>query len=119
MIKLVPISITRPKPYLITCEWSDGFVSTITAEKLRKGCPCADCNKDEKKTTGFQMISLNTIKPGTNDLKSLKKVGNYAVSAVWGDGHDTGIYSWDVLRDIFERNSLTKDQVADLEKKFG
>jgi DUF971 family protein len=34
------------------------------------------------------------------ELKNVAVVGNYAVSLSWGDGHDTGIYSYRYLREL-------------------
>ncbi len=32
--------------------------------------------------------------------EGLELIGNYAVRVVFSDGHDTGIYSWEYLRQI-------------------
>ncbi len=34
------------------------------------------------------------------DLVDLQPVGNYAVQPIFSDGHDTGIYSWDLLYEL-------------------
>ncbi len=120
----VPKKITRPKPYLIKSEWSDGFKSTIKLEKLRAECPCAQCGKErEKKQSGgdgmFGMQMLNQYSEGMNELVSLKPQGNYALKAEWGDGHDTGIYTFQVLRMIFEKHKLSDEEIKEMEEKFG
>jgi DUF971 family protein len=33
-------------------------------------------------------------------LKNLVPVGSYAITAVWEDGHDYGIYDWHYLRKL-------------------
>ena len=35
-------------------------------------------------------------------IREIKAVGNYALQLCFDDGHDTGIYSWDYLRDLCE-----------------
>ncbi len=40
--------------------------------------------------TGKQHVQIDKVEP----------VGNYAVRLVFDDGHDTGLYSWDVLYDL-------------------
>lgn len=115
-MKLVkPISIKRRGAFLLESEWVDGFKASIRLESLRKTCPCAECRKDDlnERTPSFNMLA--TYKPGMNELKSLKPVGNYAVTAVWGDGHDTGIYTYDYLRQVFEENALSDDEVKKLD----
>jgi len=48
-------------------------------------------------------VQLPIAVPGKYELLRLTPVGNYAVAAVWGDGHDTGIYSWDYLLGLEQR----------------
>lgn len=31
------------------------------------------------------------------DILSIEPVGNYAIRPIFSDGHDTGLYSWDIL----------------------
>jgi DUF971 family protein len=35
---------------------------------------------------------------GDLNLEAVEPVGSYALQFIWGDGHSTGIYSWDWLR---------------------
>ncbi len=51
---------------------------------------------------------IKTFSPGMNELVTLSPVGNYGVQAAWGDGHDSGIYTWDMLRTVFETKKLTQ-----------
>jgi DUF971 family protein len=32
-------------------------------------------------------------------IVDLKEVGHYALQIVWNDGHDAGLYRWDMLRE--------------------
>jgi DUF971 family protein len=34
------------------------------------------------------------------DILSLEVVGNYAIKPVFSDGHDSGLYSWDLLHNL-------------------
>jgi DUF971 family protein len=38
-------------------------------------------------------------------IARIDPVGRYAVKLVFDDGHDTGIYSWDVLRELGEQQA--------------
>ncbi len=113
-----PKSIKRYKDFMLECVWHDSFRSIITLENFRKECPCADCNKDEPKDNLGGMQMLATFTPGKNELKELIVAGNYAVSPVWGDGHDAGIYTWENLRDICEKHKLSDDEIKKLEEKL-
>ena len=94
--KHVDISLSQG----IKIAWSDGHESQYALEHLRKNCPCATCRHERESPAPptppnpFQMY-----KPTTR-LKNAEAVGRYAVRLVWADGHDTGIYSFDLLRDL-------------------
>ena len=40
---------------------------------------------------------------GEDELADIGLVGAYGLNAVWGDGHSTGIYTFERLRDLGER----------------
>ena len=57
---------------------------------------------------------LFTSDPLTIFLKNLylvdiQRVGRYAVRLVWNDGHRTGIYTFEFLRELSESSSKTPD----------
>ncbi|MFK7909534.1 MAG: DUF971 domain-containing protein [Akkermansiaceae bacterium] len=79
--------------------WGDGSEDYIQMESLRKHCPCAVC-QGEPDAMG------RVLKPSVNhtdrsfQLISLKQVGGYALQLKWADGHSTGIYTFDLLRNL-------------------
>lgn len=79
--------------------WGDGRVCHYSAPVLRRVCPCARCVNE---WTGERMLDPATI---ANDLtvESIEIVGRYALTFRWSDGHDTGIYSFRLLRDLCEQ----------------
>ena len=72
--------------------WQDGHTSRFPHELLRGYCPCAGC-QGHSGTVAFQS-------GGNLDLVKLEPVGNYAIRPVFSDGHDSGLYSWDVLYNL-------------------
>ncbi len=57
--------------------------------------------------------------PGKRHVKitAMNPVGRYAVRLVFDDGHDTGLYSWDLLHQLgAKRDDLWFDYVTTLEK---
>ena len=51
-------------------------------------------------------------------VRKIEPVGNYAVRLVFDDGHDSGIYTWEYLRQIGAgRESLWTQYLADLKAK--
>jgi len=94
-----PLSIKRDAAGLITIVWDDGITTECTAEELRDGCPCAECQGET--------VLLHTYPPiprlhvaGHYDIKAIVPVGSYAVQITWGDGHATGLYTWNYLRQL-------------------
>ncbi|HPD34398.1 MAG TPA: DUF971 domain-containing protein [Candidatus Kapabacteria bacterium] len=121
-MNLIPTKIVRPKPYLLYAEWSDGFSGTIKLETLRDNCPCAECRGEEAPSIdGNRRISMSafkTLTPGRNELKELNPIGNYGLQPIWGDDHDAGLYTWEILRQIFETNKLSEESIQKLEEKY-
>lgn len=77
--------------------WSDGSESFIPLDLLRRRCPCASC-AGEPDVTGHVIRPNAFHGPGSFDLLSWQTVGGYAVQPRWGDGHASGIYSYQLLR---------------------
>ena len=56
--------------------------------------------------TGKRLVQITAIEP----------VGHYAIRPVFSDGHDSGIYSWDLLRSFcVNREALWEDYLRRLE----
>jgi DUF971 family protein len=72
--------------------WADGQRTTYPHEILRGFCPCAGC-QGHSGTIRFQ--------GGNNlELTEIERVGNYALGLTWGDGHNSGIYTFRFLRTL-------------------
>jgi DUF971 family protein len=83
--------------------WADGHTSHFDFPYLRDNCPCALCNDEREKTkkVGGSSASspLPMFKPKVT-AKSANAVGNYAVQIQFSDGHATGIFSFEHLREL-------------------
>ncbi len=85
--------------------WSDGHSSHYDFPYLRDNCPCALCNDEREKKArigggaGTTAAALPMFKPRTT-ARSAAAVGNYAIQIEFSDGHATGIFSFDHLREI-------------------
>jgi DUF971 family protein len=114
---MAPQSITRPKPYLLQLSWADGFTGTLTLQKFRDECPCAHCKGETILGTTYKTDSFNVMKPGQYELTAINPMGNYAVQAVWKDGHDSGIYTWEYLRALAKEHALSTEEITEWAKK--
>lgn len=80
----------------IAIAWSDGHQSVYDARDLRMGCRCAACVDEWTRQNLIQPERVpRLVKPNSIDV-----VGNYALHFAWSDGHDTGIYTYDYLREV-------------------
>lgn len=97
-----PVSITANRENKeLTVLWDDGHTCLYSFSLLRAGCPCAECRGghdrmgDTPDPAVFEVALPNS--PAIR-LKTILLVGSYAITPVWEDGHDAGIYQWAYLR---------------------
>jgi DUF971 family protein len=89
--------------------FSDGQHFRLSFEFLRVYSPSA-----EVRGHGPGQETLQTGKRNV-EIKALEPVGNYAIQPVFSDGHDSGIYSWDLLYTLgTNRDSLWQDYLERL-----
>ena len=79
--------------------WADGDESYIGLEALRKACPCAHC-QGEPDATGKLIRPIVHLTVESFILKKFELVGGYAFKPLWGDNHNTGLYSFDLLKKL-------------------
>ena len=79
-------------------EWRDEVVSEYVPRYLRLLCPCAGC-VDEM--SGVRTRVPETVGTGIYPTE-IHYVGNYALQFMWSDGHSTGIYTFEYLREIWD-----------------
>jgi len=91
-----PEHIAVSKSKGIKIDWADGHTSEYGLQYLRDRCPCATCTGAHgggpPAASPFQMYKA-ALK-----MSGVEPVGNYALRIVWSDGHNTGIYSWELFR---------------------
>ena len=93
-----PISVQKIGDELAIA-WSDGLESYFPIEMLRKNCPCAGCT-GEPDVMGSVVKPKKNLSAGSFDLVSWETIGGYAIKPHWGDGHNTGLYSYAFLRSL-------------------
>jgi len=103
---MYPKSIEQISDQVIAIKWDDGQDTIYFAEHVRKVCPCASCkeNDDEgKKKNPFKILDMNNPTPNHIDFVSWELIGRYAIRFTFSDRHDTGIYTFEYLREIGEK----------------
>jgi DUF971 family protein len=86
----------------LAIKWPDGQESFITLEQLRRACPCAGCKGEADIMGNLYKGPQPQLSSLSFQLRQLNRIGTYAVQPIWGDGHATGIYSFDYLRNLIQ-----------------
>ena len=91
----IPTEITlHQKSHLMEIAFSDGASFKLPYELLRVFSPSAEVRGhgpgQEVLQTGKRDVAILNVEP----------VGNYAIKPVFSDGHDSGIYSWELLYEL-------------------
>lgn len=85
----------------LTIHWSDGHESVYPLEYVRSECPCASCRaeREESRANPFHVLKA-APNPRMAEIADVEPVGRYGMRLTWGDGHATGIYTFEHLREI-------------------
>ncbi|MEW6166433.1 MAG: DUF971 domain-containing protein [Pseudomonadota bacterium] len=87
------------KTRVLEVAWPDGTRFELPCEYLRVYSPSAELRghglPEPMLVGGKREVGIARIDP----------VGRYAVKLVFDDGHDTGIYTWDLLRELGEQQA--------------
>ena len=79
--------------------WPDALTARLPFRDLRNACNCAHCVHE---LTGQKLVRLTDI-PTDIHIAKMDLVGAYALRIKWSDGHDTGLFTWDRLRELSEQ----------------
>ncbi|PKO42865.1 MAG: 1-(5-phosphoribosyl)-5-((5-phosphoribosylamino)methylideneamino)imidazole-4-carboxamide isomerase [Betaproteobacteria bacterium HGW-Betaproteobacteria-4] len=92
--------------------YGEGESYSLDFEYLRVYTPSAEARGhgpgQETLQTGKREVNIERIEP----------VGTYALRLVFSDGHDSGLYSWDMLYNLGKHHDeLWQDYLAQIEKQ--
>ncbi|HEY2881935.1 MAG TPA: DUF971 domain-containing protein, partial [Pirellulales bacterium] len=104
-MNITPTSLARNGKDALTIQWSDGQRRSYSFRELRDACPCASCREKRGQPEAapaaiglLPVLSLAEARALTID--KMEPVGNYAYSIEFSDGHNTGIYTLELLRHL-------------------
>lgn len=94
--------------------FDDGERVSLPFEFLRVYSPSAEVRGHGEGQSVLQTGKKDVV------LEGLEPVGHYALRLIFSDGHDSGLYSWDLLYDFGQRQAaLWQDYLARLEMEGG
>jgi DUF971 family protein len=88
----------------LAIKWPDGGESFIPLEKLRRACPCAGCKGETDIMGNLYKNPEQKLTAAAFELKRIITVGSYAIQPVWADGHATGIFSFEYLKQVADEH---------------
>lgn len=91
-------------------EWSDGHYSEYPLFGLRKNCPCVTCRGGHHQMNSFDRSLFFVDPPQRFEIENIKQIGNHAIKIYWNDGHNTGMYQWETLRDLCPCEECRKEK---------
>lgn len=83
----------------LAIRFTDGMEMYLRLPYLRANCPCAGC---QQKRDALAAEGIQGGDAPDTALSAVDVVGGYAVRLVWGDGHGSGIYTFELLRKLDE-----------------
>lgn len=94
-----PTNVEVDRQNGVTLTFEDGMVAEFGLVPLRLGCPCATCRalRDEGLEGWPQPNS-----PMPLSIREASFAGAWGLNITWNDGHSTGIYPFDALREWAE-----------------
>ena len=97
-----PLKIERLGDDRLRIEWSDDERRVYRVAELRDRCPCATCR--EKRSAppppALQLTVLSVAEAQPLRVAGMRPVGSYAYHVDFSDGHNTGIYTFELLREL-------------------
>ena len=91
-----PRKVFRTKDGRLGFGWNDGTRGACSVRGLRLACPCALCVDEH---TGEKLLDESTV-PADITLVKVQSIGRYAAGLTFSDGHNSGIYPYDKLREL-------------------
>ncbi len=84
----------------LAVKWDDGTETYLRLEAMRRYCPCAGCQGEVDVMGNLHKGPPVKLTPASYEIRQIAQIGGYALQPVWGDGHASGIYSFEYLRRV-------------------
>lgn len=102
----------RKAERILDIAFEDGMAYSLPAEYLRVESPSA-----EVQGHGANQKQIVPRKRNVT-IEAVEPVGNYAIRLIFGDGHDTGLYTWETLYRLGrDHDAIWAEYLAALEAK--
>ena len=106
-MNVYPTHLQRLDNAELLIQWSDGQRRQYRVAELRAECPCATCRERraaEHRRPGTQLPVLSLAEAQPIQITAMKPVGNYAYNIEFSDGHNSGIFPFELLLSLGRQN---------------
>jgi DUF971 family protein len=103
----------RRQSRVLELSFNDGAQFTFPCEFLRVYSPSAEV-QGHGPGQGILLINKETV-----SIRDIEPVGNYAIKLRFDDGHDTGLYSWEYLYKLGQKQTQLWQKYLDRLQQVG
>jgi DUF971 family protein len=107
---IYPVALHKTSERTLQITWSDNEIQSIPFRRLREACPCATC-REKKMPSGDATENVDRLTMGMLpvisaaearplDILAMEPVGNYAYNIRFSDGHSSGLFTFEWLRNL-------------------
>ncbi len=99
---LYPTELKFVEDSALLIEWNDGQRRRYPFSYMRNHCPCATCRRQEptEKADPMQLTVLSPAELKPVKIEKMSLAGNYAYRITFNDGHNTGLFTFELLREL-------------------
>ena len=95
---------------LLRIAWADGHESLYELPALRRRCPCAGCAGEMGRPGAVDERTTFTSRQTT--LESVEQLNRFGLQFTWRDGHNDGLFSYALLRDLCPCDDCAAARIA-------
>ena len=85
---------------LLLVSFSDNSEAIVNLQTLRERCPCASCAGETDALGNLYKGPEQKLIESSYQISGIQPVGYYGLRPFWKDGHNTGIITDELLKDL-------------------
>ena len=87
----------------LALKWKADTEQFVPLQSLRLACPCASCAGETDVMGNVAKGPEMKFTDSSFRIKQIQPIGGYAFQIFWDDGHSSGFYSIEYLREVADR----------------
>ena len=85
---------------LLLVSFSDNSEAIVNLITLRERCPCASCARETDALGNLYKGPEQKLIESSYQISGIQPVGYYGLRPFWKDGHNTGIITGELLKEL-------------------